>query len=132
MTNQNGDILKEIDPSHSLTNSFRLTSFNSDAHKYFSEMGLGSGFLDVMLSHQDKQTYKLTEYEMRQYGVVGFENQYLRERALIFESMKGGDRVNRIELFNRTLSVPRICQGFTSSNAFIKCYKSTLFGLNPR
>lgn len=132
MTNQQGKILKEVDSSHSLTNSFRLTSFNSEAHKYFTEMGFSPGFLDAMLSHQTIQTYKLSESEMREYRVIGFENQYLRERAEVLENMAGANRVNRIAFFNRTLSVPSICQPFSSNKAFIDCYKSTLFGLNPR
>lgn len=132
MTNQNGKILKEINSSQSLTNSFKITSFNSQAHKYFSEMGLSNGFLDVMLSHQTKQTYKLSEYEMQQYGVIGFENEYLRKRAQLFENIKGSDRVNRIELFQRTLSIPRLCKTQSSKdNTFIDCYKAVLYGVNP-
>lgn len=51
MTNKDGKILKEVDAFQSLPNSFRLTSFNSNAHKYFSEMGFSPGFLDGMLAH---------------------------------------------------------------------------------
>ena len=132
MTDRNGKILREVDSSHSLTNSFRLTSFNSEAHKYFTEMGFSQGFLDAMLSHQTVQTYKLSESEMREYSVIGFENQYLHERALVFEGMKGEERINRIELFNRTLSVPALCKAANSNKAFVDCYKSALYGLNPR
>lgn len=132
MTDQSGKILKEVDSSHSLTNSFRLTSFNSEAHKYFTEMGFSSGFLDAMLSYQTVQTYKLSASELREYSVTGFENQYLHERAKVFESMKGANKINRVALFNRTLSVPDICQSFLSNNTFINCYKSVLYGLNPK
>lgn len=132
MTDKNGKILNEVDSSQSLTNSFRLTSFNSDAHKYFSEMGFSSGFLDAMLSHKTDQTYKLSEPEMREYSVTGFENSYLQERSKIFESLKGQTQINRVTLFNRTLSIPELCKGKATNNAsFINCYKSVLYGFNP-
>lgn len=44
MTNKDGKILKEVDSSQSLTNSFRLTSFNSSAHQYFSKWELAMDF----------------------------------------------------------------------------------------
>lgn len=129
VTNKDGKILKEVDASKSLPNSFRLTSFNSDAHKYFSEMGFSPGFLDAMLAHKTYQTYKLTESEMREYSVTGFENRYLQERVREFENSKGKTQINRMTLFNRTLSIPELCKIQTSNNAaFIHCYESVLFG----
>ena len=132
LTNRNGVILKEIDSSQSLSNSFRLTSFNSEAHQYLSEMGIKNGLIDVMLSHQTKQTYKLTDYEMQQFGVIGFDNEYLRQRGNLFESLPPPQRVNRIELYNRTQSIPKLCSSQSSNNnAFIDCYQSVLFGQKP-
>ena len=132
LTNRNGEIIKEIDSSQSLTDSFKLTSFNSLANKYLSEMGIRNGLIDVMLAHQTKQTYKLTDYEMEQFGVVGFDNQYLRKRGDLFEALPQSDRLNRIELYNRTLSVPKYCSSQSSNNdAFVKCYRAVLFGKTP-
>ena len=132
LTNRNGEILKEIDSSQSLNNSFKLTSFNSEAHQYFSEMGIKNGLIDVMLSHQTKQTYKLTDFEMQQFGVIGFDNGYLRKRGDLFANLHSPEKVNRIELYNRTLSVPRLCNSQAiNSSAFLDCYKSVLFGQKP-
>jgi len=128
VTDPNGKILKEIDSSQSLSNSFKLTSFNSDIRKYFAEMGLAHGLLDVTLAHRTTQTYKLTDHEMKLYRVVGFDNDYLRERSQVFENLPEKERINRIELYNRTLSVPRYCQHAIANNdAFVNCYKSVLF-----
>lgn len=132
LTNRNGDIVKEIDSSQSLTDSFKITAFNSVANKYLSEMGIRNGLIDVMLEHQTKQTYKLTDYEMEQFGVVGFDNQYLRKRGDLFEALPKSERLNRIELYNRTLSVPKFCSSQSSNNdAFVKCYRAVLFGKTP-
>jgi hypothetical protein len=129
MTDKDGKIIKEVDSSQSLPNSFRLTSFNSNAHKYFSEMGFSSGFLDAMLAHKTYQTYKLSEAEMREYSVTGFENRYLQERAKVFESLKGHNQINRMTLFNRTLSTPGLCKTQSSSkDSFIDCYESVIYG----
>ncbi|QWD59562.1 hypothetical protein [Polynucleobacter sp. MWH-UH35A] len=132
LTNRSGVIIKEIDSSQSLENSFKLTSFNSQANQYLSEMGIRNGLIDAMLAHQTKQTYKLTELEMQQFGIVGFDNQYLRKRGDLFSTLPQADRVNRIELYNRTLSVPRLCKGQNgNSNTFLECYKAVLFGKIP-
>lgn len=128
ITDPNGKILKEIDASQSLTNSFKLTSFNSDIRKYFAEMGVAHDLLDISLAHRTRHTYRLSDNEMKRYRVVGFDNEYLRERAQFFENLPGPTRVNRIELYNRTLSVPQLCQrSILSNDAFINCYKSVLF-----
>lgn len=67
---------------------------------------------------------------MREYSVTGFENRYLQERAKAFENLKGQTHINRMTLFNRTLSVPELCKAQTSSNvAFIDCYESVIYGL---
>ena len=132
LTKPNGEIVKEIDSSQSIPNSFKLNTFNSAAHQYLSQMGLKNGLIDVMLAHQTKQTYKLNDYEMLQFGVVGFDDDYLRRRGDAFEGLPLPERVNRIELYKRTLSVPKQCGSQTSNNnAFIECYKAVLFGQNP-
>ena len=129
LTNRNGEILKEIDSSQSLTNSFKLSGFNSEAHQYLSAMGIKNGLIDVMLAHQTKQTYKLTDSEMLQFGVIGFNNEYLRKRGDLFESLPAPEKINRIELYRRTLSVPMYCSKQSSNNdAFLECYKAVLFG----
>ena len=127
ITKSNGEVVKEIDASQSLENSFKLTSFNSEVNQYLSDMGIRNGLIDVMLSHQTKQTYKLTEFEMLQFGIVGFDNEYLRKRGDLFALLPKSERVNRIELYNRTLSVPKVCSD-KGNNAFIKCYEAVLLG----
>ena len=132
LTNNNGIITKEIDASQNLENSFKLTSFNSEANQYLSEMGIRNGLIDVMLAHQTRQTYKLTEFEMQQFGVVGFDNQYLRKRGDLLATLPKDSSINRIELYNRTLSVPRFCNKQSANNAaFVECYKAVLFGKTP-
>ena len=129
LTNRNGTITKEIDASQSLEDSFKLTSFNSEANQYLSEMGIRNGLIDVMLAHQTKQTYKLTEFEMQQFGVVGFDNQYLRKQGDLLVNLPKDSRINRIELYNRTLAVPQLCSKHSSNNAaFVECYKAVLLG----
>lgn len=129
MTSRNGAVLKEIDASQTLENSFKLTSFNSTVNQYFSEMGIKNGLIDVMLAHQTKKTYKLTEFEMQQFGIVGFDNQYLHNRGNLFEALPKPNRVNRIELYNRTLLVPQLCASKSgNNNSFVQCYKAVLLG----
>ena len=129
ISNPDGKVLKEVDSTKSLNGSFRLTSFNSEAHQYFNQIGFGSGFLDVMLSHRTVETYKLSEYELRKFSVIGFENQYLNERAKFFENLKGREHLNRVELFNRTLSIPSACKAQANDDeAFINCYTDVLYG----
>lgn len=95
-------------------------------------MGVSNGFLDAMLAHKTYQTYKLSEAEMREYSVVGFENSYFQERAKVFERFKGQNQINRMTLFNRTLSVPGLCKAQASNNtAFINCYESVLYERIP-
>lgn len=128
LTNRNGEIIKEIDSSQSLNDSFKLTSFNSLANQYLSEMGLRNGLIDVMLAHKTMRTYKLTDYEMDQFGLIGFNNEYLRKRGDLFENLPRSERINRIELYTRTLSVPRFCASQSTNNdGFIKCYRAVLF-----
>ena len=130
ITSRDGEIIKEIDASQSLENSFKLTSFNSMVNQYLFEMGIRNGLIDVMLSYKSKQTYKLTEMEMLEFGIVGFDNEYLRKRGDLFALLPKSERINRIQLYNRTLSVPKLCSS-QSNDAFIKCYESVLLGKIP-
>jgi hypothetical protein len=123
-----GKVLKEVDATRSLNDSFKLTSFNSDIRNYFAEMGIEHGLLDVILAHQTKQTYQLSEQEMKQYRLIGFDNEYFNERVVAFQSLPNPERINRIELYNRTLTVPALCQLNASKNhEFISCYTAVLF-----
>ena len=123
-----GRVVKEIDATRSLNDSFKLTSFNSDIRKYFAEMGIEHGLLDLVLAHKTKQTYQLTDLEMKQYRLIGFDNDYLNERVSVFQRLPDGERINRIELYNRTLSVPNLCTLNSLNNTgFINCYKAVLF-----
>jgi hypothetical protein len=123
-----GKVLKEVDATRSLNDSFKLTSFNSAIRNYFAEMDIEHGLLDVILAHQTKQTYQLTEQEMKQYRLVGFDNEYFNQRVAMFEKLPDPERVNRIELYNRTLKVPSLCQiSSMNNNDFISCYKAVLF-----
>lgn len=130
ITSRDGGVIKEIDASQSLENSFKLTSFNSMVNQYLSEMGIRNGLIDVMLSYKSKQTYKLTEVEMLEFGIVGFDNEYLRKRGDLFASLPKSERVNRIELYNRTLAVPKLCTS-QSNEVFITCYAAVLLGKIP-
>lgn len=132
LTDRQGKVLKEIDASRSLDDSFRLTHFNSEVRQYFAEMGIEHGLLDVVLAHRTMQTYKLTDLEMKQYRLVGFDSQYLRERSLLFEKGSGSERINRMAFYDRTLSVPMRCKASASNNdAFLVCFKNLLFNGQP-
>lgn len=123
-----GNVLKEVDATRSLNDSFKLTSFNSDIRNYFAEMGIEYGLLDVILAHQTKQTYQLSEQELKQYRLVGFDNEYFNERVSVFKNLPNPERVNRIELYNRTMAVPILCQLSSLKNSeFMSCYKAVLF-----
>lgn len=123
-----GKVLKEVDATRSLNDSFKLTSFNRDIRKYLAEMGIEHGLLDVILAHQTKQTYQLTDQQMKQYRLVGFDNDYLNERVAVFQSLPDTERINRIDLYNRTLLVPSLCLLSSLSNSdFVNCYKAVLF-----
>lgn len=130
ITSRDGGIIKEIDASQSLENSFKLTSFNSMVNQYLFEMGIRNGLMDVMLSYKSKQTFKLTEMEMLEFGIVGFDNEYLRKRGDLFALLPKSERINRIQLYNRTLSIPKLCSS-QSNDVFIKCYESVLLGKIP-
>jgi len=85
-----------------------------------------------MLAHQTKSTFKLSEFELLQFGVIGFDDQYLRKRGDLYQSLPKSERINRIELYNRTLSVPKFCsQAWLNNSTFVDCYKAVLFGKVP-
>lgn len=129
VSDPDGKILKEIDATRSLNDSFMIAAFNSDIRKYFAEMGVEHGLLDVILAHRTRQTYKLSDEQMKQYQVIGFDNQYLRERTRMFDTLPGNERIHVVALYDRTLSVPGLCQSRSFvTNAFVDCYQNVLFG----
>lgn len=127
-TDAQGRITREIDASQSLQDSFRLTGFNSQIRHYFNEMGIGHGLLDVILAHPTRQVYTLDTEALYQYGLLGFSNDYLNQRAALYNKADMDHRINRIELFNRTMAVPTRCRSATGSDAeFIRCYNDVLY-----
>ncbi len=122
-----GQIVGEVDASRSLSDSFQLAGYNRNIRLYLQEMGIGHGILDVMLAHKTNQVYKLTLEDMSRYRVIGFDNRYLNERVRALDAMGYSQQVNRIELFNRTMSIPKSCKASESSDRdFIDCYRRTL------
>ena len=124
-----GQVIKEVDASKSLPDSFQLAGYNRDTRMYLQEMGIGHGILDVMLAHPTHQVYQLTLEDISRYGVTGFDNAYLNQRVRVLDALGYGQRINRIQLYNRTMSVPQGCRVAASSDrAFIDCYRRTVLG----
>lgn len=120
-----GQVLREVDASKSLPDSFQLAGYNRDIRLYLQEMGIGHGILDVMLAH--RHVYKLTSEDMSRYRVTGFDNAYLNQRIHCLDSLGYNRQVNRIQFFNRTMSVPKACMASElADREFIGCYGQTV------
>lgn len=129
VADSNGRIVKELDVTNSLEGSFKLTQFNSEIRNYFAEMGISHGLLDVVLAHQTRQTYKLSDQEMRCYRLVGFNEVYMNHRLKSLEILRGMENVSSENIYKRTLSVPSLCQKrYANNSTFVNCYKEVLFG----
>ena len=126
-----GKVVREIDASRSLDDSFQLAGFNRDVRIYLQEMGIGHGILDVMLAHPTMQVYKLSSADMTRYQVTGFENRYLNQRIRQLDKLGYSRELNRVSFFTRTMSVPRLCQAVRNSSVqFVECYRKILFGIH--
>ena len=123
----NGQIVREVDASKSLADSFQLAGYNRDIRQYLQEMGIGHGILDVILAHQTREVYNLTQGDMARYQVTGWDNAYLNERIHTLDSVGYKRQINRIELFNRSMLLPRVCRASAlSDREFIECYARTM------
>lgn len=125
-----GKVVREVDASQSLDDSFQLATFNRDVRIYLQEMGIRHGILDVILAHRSMQVYKLSAADMSEYRVTGFDNTYLQERMGTLQRLFTAHQINRMSLFSRTMSVPKLCQkDISSDTAFVNCYGRVLSGV---
>lgn len=124
---EDGKIVREVDASRSLKNSFQLATYNRDVRLYLQEMGIRHSILDLMLLHRTTQVYKLDATTMSLYGIVGIENAYLNRRIQELRASNEFAQINRISMFNRTMSVPIQCRtSELSDRNFIECYRRVL------
>ena len=127
ISDANAKIIKEIDAKEDPAAERLLQEFERDASLYFAEMGLPSDLFRAMQAHQQKGVYRLSGREVIFYGLSGFDGEYLKKRALLFESQKGSSRMDADELARRSAKVASRCAEFDKKpNDFIVCYKNVL------
>lgn len=94
---------------------------------YLKEIGINHGFLDIILAHRSTEVYRLSIDEMRQYGLIGFDNMYLNERVNALKKNQKTVHIDRVSLFARSMAVPTLCKDRVLSNqSFIDCYSAAL------
>lgn len=126
-TNDQGRITREIDARQNLNDSFRLTDFNSQVRRYLKEMSIGQGLLDIMLAHQTQSVYRLSPQEITNFGLYGFDAEYLNRYTIFYNKTYENLPINSNILTTRTLKVPVKCRREIGNDAaFVLCYQHVI------
>jgi len=127
VSDNNGQILKEIDIKNNPAARRQLETFEKTLPAYFADMGLPPDLFLAMQQHEYKGVYRLSGEEIVFYGLSGFDSGYLDQRAQLFQEMIGPYHMDKDELHRRTLKVASRCAEFDQLHtAFIQCYKNVL------
>lgn len=127
VSDDNAQVIREIDLELEPKAQKSLVQFESASVDYFSEMGISPQFYPKMRSHKFKGVHRLNHEELVSFGLIGFENSYLDERAVFYEGLTGAYRMDRDELRRRTLRVGGQCAiQAANQNEFVSCYKEVL------
>jgi len=126
-----GKVKKELNPQVDQEAARVFREFETKAQQYFVRMGVDESFFEKMQKFERRSVYRLNNQEMRQYGIVGFEPKYLRERVQWFSSLAHSQAITADELTQRVLRVSRRCGGLEIDKAaFVKCYRESLLSSN--
>lgn len=129
MMTPEGAIVKEVDASKSLDNSYQLVGFNNEVRLYLKEMGIRHGLLDLMLAQPASGLYKPTPSEMNLYEITAINSSYPTERINSFAHDPVLASIDRKTLVKRTRNVPQRCASSSMiDEAFVNCYRHTLLG----
>ena len=127
ISDSDAKVLKEIDSSKNSSAKKMLEDFEKNTALYFADMGMPSDLFRVMQAHERKGVYRLSAREMDFYGLVGFDQKYLDQRASQYERLSGVNHLTKNDLIKRTGKVASICSEFEKKpNEFVSCYKKTL------
>ena len=127
VSDDNAKVIRELDLEKEPQAQKALERFERASLDYFAEMGISPNFYPTMRAHKFKGVHRLNHEELVSFGLIGFENSYLAERAAFYERQPGAYRMDQDELRRRTLRVGGRCaiQG-RNQNDFVKCYKEML------
>ncbi|MGI9143731.1 MAG: hypothetical protein ACR2IJ_11135 [Fluviibacter sp.] len=126
VSDDNAKVLREVDLDKEPGARQAFANFKKEARAYFSEMGVQPELYETMEAHALRGVHRLNDQELRRMGLVGFDAHYLNTRSAFYEAQSVAYRMDKAELYDRTLRVASVCIGESDQNAFIACYKKTL------
>ena len=120
-------ITREVDVEQNPKAKAALLGFESQAMKYFQQMGMSEDLFPLMQAHGLKGVYRMSGAEISKMGLVGFEKSYLDRRASFYESLRGPHKMSADEYMRRTMRVGSRCGHFDKKHQeFIRCYVETI------
>lgn len=127
VSDDHAKVIREVDLEKEPQAQKALAQFERASVDYFAEMGISPRFYPTVRSHKFKGVHRLNHEELVSFGLIGFENSYLAERAVFYERQTGAYRMDQDELRRRTLRVGGQCAiQAANQNAFVSCYKEVL------
>lgn len=127
VSDDNAKVIREVDLAKEPKAQHALERFERASVEYFAQMGISPRFYPTMRSHKFKGVHRLNHEELVSFGLIGFENNYLVERAAFYERQPSPYRMDQGELRRRTLRVGGQCAiQVRHQNEFVQCYKETL------
>jgi hypothetical protein len=122
-----GKVKQELQPQNDPEAARVFREFETAARQYLSRMGMSPLVFETMQKFERRSVYRLNNQEMRDYGVVGIEPQYLMERTQQFPLLTQSHGITPTELTDRVQRVPIRCGGLSADKiAFVECYRNAL------
>ena len=122
-----GKVKRELQPQNDPEAARVFREFETAARQYLSRMGLSPVVFETMQKFERRSVYRLNNQEMRDYGVVGVEPQYLIERTQQFPLLTQSNGITPIGFMQRIQRVPVRCAGLDRDKiAFVECYRNAL------
>lgn len=127
LSNNSGVISKEVDSNSNPLAKTLLAQYQSDATRYFADMGIPADLFIAMQSYPAKRLHRLSSEEITLYGLNGIEEEYLMQRSQFYAEQPGRWPKDKDELLRRTMKVSTECIPFDKNPVdFVKCYRRTL------
>lgn len=127
VNNDQAQVLKEINSLNNPKMSRFLANFEQSAAAYFEEMGIPPAFFQAMQAIDSKQVHWLTDNELVAYELNSYDQNYLEQRAKIYQERLGKWHMDKTTLLERTRDVAKDCIIFKDDALnFARCYKNTL------
>lgn len=127
LSNNSGVISKEVDSSSNPVAQSLLDQYERTATRYFADMGIPADLFVAMQSFPAKRLHRLSSQEITLYGLNGIEDEYLMQRAQLYEEQPGRWPKDKDEFLRRTMKVSTECLSFDKNPVdFVKCYRRTL------